>query len=175
MSVLSDLVSSLAITESQIKSICRFIFKKDGVTTLTTGETLVVLVCDFLRETGMSFEDYINIGSRFSDEIIAHGKVLENALAQSKLGNAVILPWCFLTVLDNRYVGLQLSDIEHNLDLYDLKDEKRVLRPLVPPAFIFTVAVDALYMRTLASKDGYVKAAEYFNKGLLVGKSIVEN
>jgi len=134
------------------------------------------LVCDFLRQSGLTFEEYVNIGHRFSDNLIEHGKVLEDNLnCFASDGGSAQMPWCFLTMIDNRYVGLQRSDTCDTSSLYDLKDEVYVSRPPAPPVFTVTVAVDALYMRTLATKDGHDKAADYFNKGLLVGKCSIED
>lgn len=172
---IQDLILSIDITEPQVKSICRFLFKKEKDQTLTTGECMVVLVCDFLRQTGMSFEEYINIGHQFNNSIVEHGKVLERALIVFTDGQRTAIPWCFLTMIDNRYVGLQRSETEDTPDLYDLKDEQLVPRTPAPPMFTVTVAVTALYMRTLAAKNGYEKAAEYFNKGLLIGECQAED
>ena len=175
MATIADIVSSLDITESQVKSICRFLFKHDKVETLTVGESLVVLVCDFLRQTGLTFEEYVNIGHQFNENLVEHGLDLEACLREFVAGNEAVMPWCFMTMIDNRYVGLQRSDTDDTTELYDLKDEVCVSRTSAPPMFTVTVAVDALYMRTLAASDGHEKAAECFNKGLLVGKCSLEN
>lgn len=171
MATVQDLISSLDITDQQVKAICRFIFRKEDVTNLTIGESLVILVCDFLRSTGMVFEDYVGIGYKFCTELVAHGITLEQRLGEHKAGKTETrMPWCFFTMLDNRYVGLSRSDAPgYPAALYDRKDDVNIPRLKVPPVFTLTVAVDALYMRTLAAKDGYEQAAAYFNQGLLVG------
>ena len=158
----------ISMAHDKIKMTRLLLFDTRGNSDVPMHEAIVLLICDFMAETGGdSFVASLKLCQatlrRYSEE-------LDDALQRHEDGEQVSIPWMFLSVIDNRYIGVQIirSDDLGTNELWDMSECHLVNNPDAPPIFTLTVSVAAIFIKTVAKHYGYVKAAEAFAKGELI-------
>jgi len=177
---LKDLLKVIDMDERTLRLIQRLVGYKEELQcgTINTHGALVLVVCDFLRATGMPLEHYTACIEPFVAAIRAYAQELESALIAHVDGLAAKIPWLFMSIVDNRYVGVQKPDLapvdtvpSANVpELWDISSEGYVPLPEAPPVFTISLSIGALYFRTLARLSGFEKAADDFQNGRLISR-----
>ena len=162
---LDMLARHISMTAAEISTTRRLLFDSTS-TTLSIPETVVLLVCDFLKETGM--EQYAAAVKLCQSEIEGYAQNLTSALERHQAGKFATIPWMFISIIDNNYIGLQVTGVPtKSLGLWHIVDGTRLHNPPTPPIFTMTISIAAIFLKTVAKHYGYTEAAEAFVKGEL--------
>lgn len=121
---------------------------------------LIMLICDFFRRSGMAFETYATSLPTFTKDIQAYADKLENAIKEWREIKKCFVPRCFVTLIDNRYVGVYVGETG-SPKLWDMLNDNWVALPETMPVFSLTLSVPMLYFKAAAFScdDGDVAGA----------------
>jgi len=178
---LKDLVNHIDTPGSQLAVMVNML---QGGTTTKPGEdmelnmfgTLVALVYDLCKQRGQDMETIAPMLAHHSANLKAYAVSFEatlDAYCADDGGKQLVIPTAFFETLDNRLVyfnWLNRPDLGVEADWrpYDMKPEAGPA-PEMPPVMSFTVAVVAMYLRTIGAAV-HEKAGKAFCAGVLFKK-----
>ena len=159
-----ELKKVLEVTEmspSEVHMIERIFGLKGEDTNKVSFDTLlIVLVWDFFKRSGMALESFASALPPFTEKFKDYTVKFLAAIDEYREKKTTHIPRCFVTLIDNQFVGLYY-DSSAPIKLWDMMNDKEAGTLLdYKPVFTLTLSVPMLYFKVAARTFGHFAIAE---------------
>lgn len=165
MNIPIDKVTELVdMQRAEIRMVSRLFGVHSDSSDISFETLLIVLIWDFFKRSGMALESFASALPPFTERFKIYSDQLLTAIDKYTTEHKTNIPRGFVTLIDNRYVGIYFDSSEP-IKLWDMVEDKWAGTLVTyKPVFTLTLSVPMLYFKVAARNFGHVDIAEASKK-----------